>query len=623
MTSPSSLPYRADLDGLRAIAILLVVLGHLGLIFRGGYLGVDVFFVLSGFLITSVIQKQLALGRFRLSDFWMRRVLRLFPALAAATLGTIALGWWLLPPEELQELGRSVMAQSLLSSNLFFWQLSGYFDGAASQKPLLHTWSLAVEEQFYLLFPLLLALPARRPLIALLALLSGVATLGFSARYPEASFYLLPFRAWELLAGAALALSGREVDPRWRGLASSLGLLGIVAGALLFHEGKVLWPGKLTLVPVLATLLLIASCRQPDTPVARWLAHPIMTGIGRLSYSWYLWHWPLIALWNFWKLERTPLGMRCLLFVLGLTLGWLSYRFLETPWRTPRPHWRPGRVLAGAALAHLALWGLGWGLTQHRGWPQRFPATTQALLDRGQPPWASYQVSLAQAEQGDFPVLGREGPVRLLVWGDSHAMALLPTLERLANEAGCRLMLATHSGAVPLLDYEAPDVCPLGQDMPAWNRGVVRALQNPAEPKRVLLAARWSYRPQPGLPQALAHTVSSLQQSGHQVALLAEVPVYPFDPRKAILRASLTGSAPPEGLSPVAYQAQNEALRAAVGPWRERGLQWLDPTPLFFAEGRSRAVLQGPGQSYYWDDNHLSPAGADLLAPLLEPLLQP
>lgn len=610
----NALAYRPEIDGLRAIAITLVVLGHAGVIFRGGFIGVDVFFVISGFLITSLVSKEVAQGRFSLAKFWMRRVHRLLPALTVASLGTMALGCALLLPEDLAELGRSLAAQSVLMANLFFWQTSGYFDGAATQKPLVHYWSLAVEEQFYLVFPLLLLLRPRKSLW-LLALASLGLTIASNHAHPDACFYLLPFRAWELLLGACLAVHEVEVPPRWRPLASWLGLLGILAGALWIHENKVVWPGWPTLVPCLSTCLLIASCRALDSPVARALSDPKMVHLGLISYSWYLWHWPLIACYNSWKIARTPLWARLLLIALGYGLAVLSYRYVESPLRRPRPGWGPGRVLALAAMVQLALLGLGLGLDSSHGLPSRFSPEFLRLADRGEPPWSRYQLSLEQATKGKLFSIGGEGPVQLVVWGDSHAMALIPELEKLAAERHCRILAATHSGAVPLLDYPAPDVCPLGADLPEWNRQVVAHIRALSPPPAVLLAARWSYQPSPRLGPALVQTLDALE--GRRSYLLAEVPVYPFEPRKALLLASLLGRPTSDiGLTRTQYGQQNAALQAVLAPLSRASLTVLDPADVLLAN-REHAMVEEDGLCLYWDDNHLSPQGSFALSPLL------
>lgn len=621
-TSQRSLKYRPDIDGLRAIAIVLVVLCHAGVIFRGGFLGVDVFFIISGYLITSLITREIQEKRFSLARFWMRRVHRLLPALLVVSLATVATGSILLLPNDLAELGRSVAAQATLLANVFFWQTSDYFGGPAAQKPLIHYWSLAVEEQFYLFFPLLLMLGMRRSL-ALLGVGSLGLTLYLNQSHTSACFYLLPFRAWELLMGGGLALSKWEVPSRRRKASSWLGLLTIIASALLIHEHKVYWPGWSTIIPCLATCLLIASCRELDTPVARFLAHPRVVHLGLISYSWYLWHWPLIAYWNYWKVGKTPLWVRITLILLGYLFGRLSYKYVETPFRKPREGWSAARVLTLALVIQSAFVALGWALHHGEGWPQRLPEAVRRLTQRGDPPWGNYQVSLQQARQGKFVTLGSEGPVRLWLWGDSHAMAIVPALEEAAQEMGCRVVVATHSGVVPLLDHPAPDVCPLGADMPKWNRQVLEHWKAGDSKPPLLLVCRWSYQPNDSLSDCLNETIGEISENGGELYLMKEVPVYPYDPRKALLREALFHlSGRKLGLSRAEYDAQNGAISGALTAQLAESVKVLDPAGQLFVAG-DRALVKKDGQSLYWDDNHLSAQGARVLKPLLAPLLAP
>lgn len=606
--------YRPDIDGLRALAIVLVVLSHAGLLFRGGFLGVDIFFVISGYLITGLVERELDEKRFSLARFWMRRIHRLLPALTVASLGTILLGLIVLPPKELMELGRSVVAQSVLLSNAFFWQLSGYFDGAATQKPLLHYWSLAVEEQFYLLYPFLLFLrPKRRTLIAL-AMVSFGGLLAVHAYDVSAGFYLLAFRAWELILGGVLAVSHYEVGPKYRVSVSWVGLGAILGAALFMSERKVIWPGWWTWIPCLGTCLLIASCRSAQTPVARWLSHPRVVRMGIVSYSWYLWHWPMIAFWNVWKLGHTPLGVRLTWVVLSYGLAVLSYTYIETPWRRPRKGWSAYQVIALGLGVQAGMACLGGALVLGAGFPERLPSRAQPLVAQGAPPWDRFQVTLPQAQKGEFLTLGKEGPVRLWLWGDSHAMAIASAVEELAIKERCRVIMATHSGVVPLLGYPAPDVCPLGQKMQAWNQAVIEHLNAQVPTPKVLMVCRFSYKPQPELSQALIETRRALHLP--VVALLKEVPVYPFDLNKALLRAAWWGGSSERlGLTLEDYRAQNALDSRAL-----KGYQVLNPE-LSFGMHEGRATVEVNGLSCYWDDNHLSAVGAKLLEPLLRPLL--
>ncbi|MGU0871138.1 acyltransferase family protein, partial [Pseudomonas aeruginosa] len=262
----SSLPYRRDIDGLRALAILSVVFYHLGLGgFTGGYVGVDVFLVISGYLITSIIRRDRQAGRFSFVDFWARRARRILPALFVMMAVSLAAGWFLMEPRDYEQLGRSVRYQTMFASNILFWKQDGYFDAASEFKPLLHTWSLSVEEQFYILFPLLLAAISGRLLRWRLAILLAVLALSLAAsvwavsQRPGSAFFLLPMRAWELLAGAALALlpGASRGHSQWSlQLAATLGIAAILL-PVFFYDSDTPFPGLAALPAVLGTALLI------------------------------------------------------------------------------------------------------------------------------------------------------------------------------------------------------------------------------------------------------------------------------------------------------------------------------------------------------------------------------
>ena len=352
--------YRPDIDGLRAVAVLAVVLNHAGFgLLPGGFLGVDVFFVISGFLITGIIEREFSSGSFSLVGFYERRVRRILPALGVVVVAVTPAAWTILTPAQLKQFGQSVASVAVFSSNLLFWQQSGYFDVAAELKPLLHTWSLAVEEQFYLFFPLLLIvllrLGKRARGVALSSLIIGslvFAQVGANAQWTS-NFYLLPSRAWELLLGAALALLGVHPGPasarRAREAVSFLALIALVGSLVLLTENDPL-PGVLSLVPVGATVALLWSS-GPETLAYRVLTLKPLVTVGLMSYSIYLWHQPLFVLAR--HATRSDLGAPLAAILVGLTLALSSvtYRFVERPFR--RKHWlsRQRIFLFGAILS--------------------------------------------------------------------------------------------------------------------------------------------------------------------------------------------------------------------------------------------------------------------------------
>jgi peptidoglycan/LPS O-acetylase OafA/YrhL len=256
--------YRAEIDGLRAVAVLSVLFFHANIGVSGGYVGVDVFFVISGYLITGLILKECDRGTFRIVEFWERRVRRIVPVLTVVVLSCLVAGWFLLLPLDFKELGQSVVAQAMLLSNVYFWRESGYFAQAAEVKPLLHTWSLAVEEQFYLIYPVaLVALTrlSRKALVATIVFLCSVSlilSIYSSYRHPSANFYLLPTRAWELLMGSFLAaLPTQRASIRWLTECLSWGgLISILCAACLYGDDT-RFPGIAALLPCVGTALVI------------------------------------------------------------------------------------------------------------------------------------------------------------------------------------------------------------------------------------------------------------------------------------------------------------------------------------------------------------------------------
>lgn len=333
--------YRPDIDGLRALAILPVLLFHAKLGCPGGFVGVDIFFVISGFLISSLILKELGDGTFSLISFWERRIRRIFPALALVVLATLAAGWYLFLPDDFESLGKSVIAQAMLLSNVFFYRQAGYFDTASDTKPLLHTWSLAVEEQFYLLFPLLLIFLAQQRQLSLFKTVIGM-TIGTFAlcvvgsySYAWATFYLLPTRAWELFLGALLAM----MRGRFAGVVGlpreTAGLLGfsLVCYAIFFYDGDTRFPGLAAIPPCLGTALIIFSSESQLSFVGRILAFKPVVFIGLISYSLYLWHWPILVFSKYTAYDEQSAGLRAALLVASTVLAILSWKYVEMPFR--------------------------------------------------------------------------------------------------------------------------------------------------------------------------------------------------------------------------------------------------------------------------------------------------
>lgn len=370
--------HRREIDGLRAIAVLPVVLFHAHTPgFGGGYVGVDVFFVLSGYLITGLLLADLAEGRLSIMRFYERRARRILPALLAVALACLPAAWLLMPPAQLRDFAQSLVAVATFSSNILFWQESGYFDLAAAEKPLLHTWSLGVEEQFYVIFPLFLLglwrfgrswTVAGLALVALASLLLG--EWGWR-QAPSANFYLLPSRAWELLAGALCAFALHARPRVGADLPAALGLGMILLSVVLYDEATP-FPSLYALLPVGGTCLVVLFAQQ-GTRVARLLSVRLFVGIGLISYSVYLWHQPLFAFARLQTAVPVTPALMAGLVLASLGLGWLSWRYIEQPFRGAAPRLLPTRagVFAASALAGAALLGLGLAGHLAGGFPGR------------------------------------------------------------------------------------------------------------------------------------------------------------------------------------------------------------------------------------------------------------
>ncbi|MDX1269045.1 MAG: acyltransferase, partial [Oceanisphaera sp.] len=332
--------YRPDIDGLRAIAVLaVVVFNGFPVLLPGGFVGVDVFFVISGFLISRIIFEKLEQGNFSFSGFYAARVRRIFPALLVVLAVCLVMGWLALLPDEFSQLGQHVLASAAFVQNVVLWQEAGYFDVATELKPLMHLWSLAVEEQFYIVYPLLIWAAWRLgwPVLPVITVL-GVASFGMNlvgmSQDPAQTFFLAHTRVWELLVGAAIARfadRGWHVPMPWANLLSGAGLLLLVASGVLVHQGRA-FPGAWALLPVLGAGALILAGSQAWFNRRFLVLRPVVF-IGLISYPLYLWHWPLLSFARIMENGTPAVWIRVISVALSLMLAWLTWKFVETPIR--------------------------------------------------------------------------------------------------------------------------------------------------------------------------------------------------------------------------------------------------------------------------------------------------
>lgn len=647
-TANSKHSYRPDIDGLRAIAVVAVVLYHAGLGFPGGYTGVDVFFVISGYLITGLILRDLRQNNFSFLDFWERRARRILPALAVVVAFAIAVGHFILPPDEYARLARSVIGLALFSSNVVFYRENDYFGPAAESKPLLHTWSLSLEEQFYLLIPLFLWVlyrVGRTKLLlwglAALTLLSFALSVVGVYLFPWATFFLLPTRAWELAVGSLLAFAKPVSSDNVRSIMSWLGLLGVLVPFFVYSKTTP-FPGVAALPPVLGTALLIWSGCQPDRPhrktgVARLLECKPVVFIGLISYSLYLWHWPLLAYNHFLELWSDSLVLKLGLLLLAFVLAAASWKFVEQPFRRQGLVRSRAVVFGASVLVVLALCSCAFLITRSEGFPEgrgRIVASLEEARIKAKRESNSTIIGRPRDLQpSDVPDklirfgAGNNHPARIFVWGDSHAEAALPGIDEACRQEGVGGLAAIRYGTAPTAVERNPVKSLMGKSF--HNNVVMDYLRSDAARssiRAVVLIANWSdYTKQQGFVPRLAEIVSELRDCGYKVFVMDEVPQWSVSVTKALGLQEAFGLESP---------FENGAVRLVddFGPSRLSGVfsaskdsssrvPIIDPLPVFSGiDGKPRA--QEEGKALFHDSTHLSYRGAMKLVPLFVPIVQ-
>ncbi len=652
--------YRADIDGLRAIAVLSVLLFHVGLPqFSGGYVGVDIFFVISGYLITTIIVREIAEDNFSIRTFYERRFRRILPALVVVMLFTLGTGALLLDPANFADLGKSSIATALFSSNILFFFQSGYFDGPAEMKPLLHTWSLAVEEQYYIFFPLLLIFIAklehkhyRRSLVAI-TLLSFIASVVVTEAKPDAAFYLIPTRAWELFVGSLLAI---HLIPPWRtqGLRELGGLAGLalLLVAIFLYTPKTPFPGYTALLPVLGSALIIHAGVGGVGMVGRLLSLSPVVFIGLISYSLYLWHWPLIVYTKYYSIHPLSGGQMAAIIAAALLLATLSWRFVERPFRRRQLLATRAQVLNASGVVILVMCGVGLTLVVEQGFTQRYAdkvGDNYSGIDPEWEQWGKCERRIYLMSQGvDLCTMGVQGVSdSFFYWGDSHARALASAVDLGAKEAGVRGRVATHNACPPLLGIERPKQ----MFCERFNQRVITYLTAHPELKTIVFGVRWSLsatgerykyesgrgvelmdleHPEQGVQPNIEmvelgfkRTLALLHSLGRQVVVVAPLPEVGYEVPAVYYSAQLSGRDADALIAPTRaeYAARAGGVRALLERLAEsEGFRLIDPIP--YLCDAERCPVSHAGHLLYRDDDHLSTYGARRVAPLFRELFE-
>jgi peptidoglycan/LPS O-acetylase OafA/YrhL len=665
---PSHLNYRPDIDGLRAVAVLSVLSFHAGLPFvPGGYVGVDVFFVISGFLITSIIAREIDGGTFSFARFYARRARRILPALCVVVLATAIASTWLLLPSALAAFGRSVASVALSASNILFWYEDGYFATSSEYKPLLHTWSLSLEEQFYLLHPVLLVVAHRiRPKARVFFIAAPLAaSLGLSAwctgRF-DFAYYLLPARAWELLLGALVAvLPNLRLGSRIvRDGVGAVGLLLIAFSAVMFTN-KTEFPGVAALLPCLGAALLIGAGGSGTHLAGRLLSLSPFVRVGKLSYSLYLWHWPLLVLPKYYLVRPLTLAESLLALAVALLLAELSVHFVEAPFRRAgggTSARSPTRPLVASACTLAAIACAGGALSLTRGLPTRVSPEvlsleeTQVQVDIPDPSCLpAHSLSDVPERPGCF--LGTRGKKpSFVLWGDSHSAALSRGLAHEAERAGRSGLLIALNGCPPLIGASM-----YWGKLPVFgcrnfSEHTVRLIEKAPDIETVVLVARWPVYVRGFLPhetagdigadpllgdglsldltddertaileRALAETAARLEKAGKRVILADPIPEIGQHVPTTLARLVRFHQVSTLDLSFATYVARNHEILSAFEHLAQQGfVTRISPERLLcddsYCHSRTGTV------ALYADDDHLSYAGALRVASSFTPAFE-
>jgi peptidoglycan/LPS O-acetylase OafA/YrhL len=652
MRIPTYKTYRADIDGLRALAVLSVVLFHAGVqALPGGFTGVDIFFVISGYLISGIIIRETENKHFSFASFYAHRIKRILPALILVLMASWLFGAISLLPSEYSQLGKHIKSAALFTSNFTLAKEAGYFDTLSDLKPLLHLWSLAVEEQYYLIWPVLLILADRVRIKAFWVILAVLvmsfsASLQESAARPFVAFFMPQTRFWELSIGGLLAYSHHSgtlkiilEEVRFSSLRnwfSAAGLLLIVASLTLISRESP-FPGWRALFPVMGASLVIAA--GPSTFINRIvLSHPLAVFIGLISYPFYLWHWPLFS---FARILNPGIGQTSLLIVAlaALVLSWLTYRYVEIPVRSRRynHHLKSTPVWLMAAL--VATGGIGFATYAKSGY----------LFAKRPAEDFKHNISLSTSKacsrkynyKGNYCLTSSPNvPLGVVLIGDSHANRLFWGLSERLEKDGVGLLNLSGAGCVPLYDTSTRNAAKTNNCLESMNQAFDIALAHP-EIKTVFLAARWAYYSSgqgyildntpskklfvnnrsgdeaiPELKRGLEYTLSKLNSAGKKVVIIHSIPELGFDPAECVVANdffTIRHQRRPCGIPRVDFVKRQSSYKA----WVDDVLRLhpevteFDPAEILCKNGFCYAMRDA--HVFYSDSHHLNTTGSRYL----------
>jgi peptidoglycan/LPS O-acetylase OafA/YrhL len=630
--------FRRDINGLRAYAVISVLLYHAGVSgFGGGFAGVDVFFVISGFLMTSIILRSAEAGRFTLSGFYLARVRRIFPALLVVCVAVLAFGWFWLAPYLYENVGRSAGSSLMFTSNFTYDRAGGYFAAPAHDNWLLHTWSVSVEWQFYLLYPLFLLLVLRlfgsarqalRNALWLVLAASFAFSIYLTASKPSTAFFMLSTRAWELLAGGLVFLHAARSLSAGTARLLELAGLALVAASVFLIDSTTPWPGYAAAWPVIGTCLILLAARHDSL----WTGNVIAQALGRWSYSIYLWHWPLVVGMGYFAV-RDDWRWVVAIIAASIVLGAFSYSLIEQTsarWmRTAgsRRSWQAAGAGFVFAFSLAAVAYFDEGVARTLRLPPDVLVAAQARDDGGQ---------LTKCNTAERRCVLGDGATRAFVWGDSHAIAAVTGAAEAAQQSGGSVLFYGQQSCPVTFDARSSN--PARQDdCRHFNDMVLKKLEQEARSTPVIVISRYHAYMDPGerlmyfdgrIPEDTRerhtlfreHMVSSLYRIAERnpVYVLLPIPEMPYDVTAVVTRTLIITGKPPQpepAMSSTEYDRANAFIIAGLREAASRcGIGLLDPVPYFCADGTCPGYVAG--EPLYSDDNHLSRFGAGKLAPL-------
>ena len=616
--------YRPEIDGLRALAVVPVILFHAGFgLFSGGFVGVDVFFVISGYLITTILIEDLENDRFSLLAFYERRARRILPALFFVMFVCIPFAWMWMLPHQTKEFSQSLIAVSLFASNILFWLESGYFESASEEKPLLHTWSLAVEEQYYVLFPIFLLFAWRfgKNRVFWMIVFFAALSLAFSEwgwrNRASANFYLAPTRAWELLAGSIAAFVVLKRGTHASNLLSLFGLAAILFAVFSYDEGTP-FPSVYALVPVMGVVLLVLYA-QRGTLVASLLGSKLFVGVGLISYSAYLWHQPLFAFARI-RLPQAPSDILMIfLSILSVTLAFLSWKFIEKPFRKKEPLITKQSSVFLASIAGIFLFsstGL-WG-NINQGFEQRYEKILAGdvyhlefhqYVDENYVDCEPAHIAKAALTWNGFLRCKQSSPgdADWILLGDSHAEHLFLGLADLNPSKNLAFYIF---GGKPYLENEE-------------FREIFDVLRNAEKAKTVFLTMHYVNKVNTDneLYENFTTVVGRLKESGHDIVLLGDIPRYEAHPQDCVFSSSVEQATRTCSMNLETFEDQKLVFESSlIDIAQAQDIRYFSLHGPLCQQGNC-SMIDGD-TILYRDNNHLNIPGSKLIGSYLSDLLQ-